>query len=280
MVKRLAQPNADQNAFIDQVIRERQGGVNAQFFTRIQADWKTRVQTYILVGGDPGAIPPWQDVQMHATKFQTLYSSPAEGSAQQPVLTSLRSRELQLCPTCGEDGTPNTLDHYLPKQIYPEFSITACNLVPMCDICQGKKLALTVNAANQRLFLHPYFDQFIEQQILHLDIEGPYDAPQSMTLVPHPKLDPEQAVLVARHLHHLAMSMRYHHFFKDEYLRLLRLVSKIRQKDMDVSMNLELFRDNALEKAINSWGHVFYAGVLENRELMEYLCKGSLPDHL
>lgn len=280
MVKRLNRPNADQNTFIDQVVLERQGGVNAQFFTGIQAEWKARVHLYLEAQGDPAMIQPWPDVEMHAQKFHTLYSHPADGSIQEPVLTSLRSRELQLCPTCGEDGTPNTLDHYLPKQTYPEFSITACNLVPMCDICQGKKLTDTVNAANERLFLHPYFDEFIDQQVLHLEIGPPYDAPVNITLTPRLGLDPMQTSLVARHLKHLAIATRYHHFFKDEYLRLLRLVRTIRNKDMDVTANLELFCQNALDKSINSWGHVFYAGVLANPELMDYLRYGKLPEHL
>jgi hypothetical protein len=238
MVKRLNQPDGDQDAFIDQVVIERQKGKNAQFFTGIKADRNARVQAYLAASGDPALIQPWQAAQPDAQKFQNLYSHPTKGSIQEPVLASLRSRELQMCPTCGEDGTPNTLDHYLPKQTYPEFSITACNLVPMCDICQGEKLTDTVNAANKRLFLHPYFDQFIDQQVLHLDIGEPYDAPMTITLTPHPGLDPLQTALVARHLEHLAIAKRYHRFFKDEYLGLLRLVRTIRTKDMDVTANL------------------------------------------
>lgn len=238
MVKRLNQPDGDQDAFIDQVVIERQKGKNAQFFTGIKADRNARVQAYLAASGDPALIQPWQAAQPDAQKFQNLYSHPTKGSIQEPVLASLRSRELQMCPTCGENGTPNTLDHYLPKQTYPEFSITACNLVPMCDICQGEKLTDTVNAANKRLFLHPYFDQFIDQQVLHLDIGEPYDAPMTITLTPHPGLDPLQTALVARHLEHLAIAKRYHRFFKDEYLGLLRLVRTIRTKDMDVTANL------------------------------------------
>jgi hypothetical protein len=280
MVVRLNQPDADQDTFIDEVVKERQGGVNAPFFNGIKAEWKARVQAYLATSGDPSVIKTWSAVQLHTTKFQSLYLKPAETSVQRPVLEALRSRELQLCPACGEDGTPNTLDHYLPKQTYPEFSITAYNLFPMCDICQGKKSTDTVNAMNERLFLHPYFDDFIDAQVMQLQIGQPYEAPTSMTLMPHPGLDPTQTTLVARHLKHLAMSTRYNHFFKDEYLRLLRLVRTIRLKGMDVTAYLEIFSENALNKSINSWGHVFYTGVLANPLLMDYLRQGQLPEHL
>lgn len=280
MVVRLNRPDTDQDAFIDMVVEQRQGGVNAQFFTDIKADWKARVHDYLAASGDPTVIHPWPAVQLHAKKFQNLYLNPAEGSVQQPVLATLRSRELQLCPACGEDGTPNTLDHYLPKQTYPEFSITPFNLFPMCDICQGEKGTYTVNAANERLFLHPYFDQFTDVQVLHLQIGQPYEAPATMMLTPHPALDPAQTALVARHLEHLAISSRYHRFFKDEYLRLLRLAHSIRQRGMDVAAHLEIFTEHARNKSINSWGHVFYTGVLTNPGLMEYLRQGQLPDNL
>ena len=280
MVVRLNRPDADQDAFIDEVVDQRQGGQNAQFFNGIKAAWKTHVQAYLAAAGDPAVIKPWPAVQQHSKKFQNLYLNPAQNSVQRPMLATLRSRELQLCPACGEDGTPNTLDHYLPKQIYPEFSITACNLFPMCDICQGEKSTDTVNGANERLFLHPYFDQFIDVQVLHLQIGQPYEAPETMTLTPYPELNPEQTALVARHLKHLAISTRYHHFFKDEYRRLLRLVNTIRQKGQDVTASLELFSQYALSKSINSWGHVFYSGVLANPGLMEYLQQRKLPNHL
>lgn len=280
MVMRLNCPNADQDAFIDAVVDERQGGVNAPFFNGIKADWKARVQAYLAASGDPAVVQPWPAVQPHAKKFHNLYLHPTDGSIQEPVLTSLRSRTLQLCPACGEDGTPNTLDHYLPKQTYPEFSITAFNLFPMCDICQGEKGTNTVDAANQRLFLHPYFDQFIDMQVVQLEIGTPYEAPASMSITPHPALAAAQTALVARHLEHLGISTRYNHFFKDEYLRLLRLVRTMRQKGQSVTAHLELFCENALNKSINSWGHVFYAGVLANAGLMDFLEHGQLPAHL
>lgn len=280
MVVPLIRPHVDHDAFIDKVVEQRLDGNNAQYFTSIKAEWKERVQAYRAACGDPAVIRPWPAVTPHSKKFQNLYLSPAENSVQRPVLEALRSRELQLCPACGEDGTPNTLDHYLPKQTYPEFSITAINLSPMCDICQGEKGTATVNAANERLFLHPYFDQFLNAQVLHLQIGQPYNAPASMTITPHPALRSEQIALVSRHLEQLAVSTRYHRFFKDEYLRLLRLVSDLRDANMDVTVYLNMFKKNARNKSNNSWGHVFYDGVLTNPGLMEYLCQGQLPANL
>ena len=201
MVVRLDLPDSDNDEYIDDVVAQRQGGANAVFFNAVKAGWKARVQAYKEASGDPCLLKPWPDVQAHAKKFHNLYLNPTGGSVQEPVLQNLRSRELQLCPACGEDGTPNTLDHYLPKQSYPEFSITACNLFPMCDICQGEKGTSTVNAVNERLFLHPYFDQFTDVQVLCLEIGRPFEAPETISVAPPPDLDAAQHALVARHLY-------------------------------------------------------------------------------
>ena len=61
------------------------------------------------------------------------------------------------CPFCGGIGRPKSLDHYLPKANYPQFSVFPHNLVPACRDCNtGKSNSLATNANEQ--VLHPYFD--------------------------------------------------------------------------------------------------------------------------
>ncbi|ATA26840.1 hypothetical protein BIY26_16775 [Brenneria goodwinii] len=169
------------------------------------------------------------------------------------------------------------MDHYLPKDLFPEFSITLVNLSPMCDICQGKKGTETVDDEGRRLFLHPYFDDFLDRQILRLEVGVPFNAPVSIALSPHPDIHRDLQDLVTRHLQGLDIQSRYYRYFQKAYIRLLRLVRKMREKDLDVRVQIEQFRDLALEKSINSWGHIFYEGVQHNEQLMEYLSKEDLP---
>lgn len=70
------------------------------------------------------------------------------------------------CPFCGVSES-GTLDHYLPKELYPEFSIFALNLVPSCAKCNTRKRTLIVDEdTDVRLFLHPYFDDIPNQPFL------------------------------------------------------------------------------------------------------------------
>jgi hypothetical protein len=67
------------------------------------------------------------------------------------------------CPYCGgcgelvEEEEIGTLDHFLPKAMFPVFSILPTNLVPACATCNtGMGSAFPVTPELQPL--HPYFD--------------------------------------------------------------------------------------------------------------------------
>jgi 5-methylcytosine-specific restriction endonuclease McrA len=55
------------------------------------------------------------------------------------------------CPYCGLDS-PASIDHCLPKALYPQLSVTPLNLVPACYNCNTPKNAKVGGSLN------PYFD--------------------------------------------------------------------------------------------------------------------------
>lgn len=113
--------------------------------------------------------------------------------------------------------------------------------------------------------------------MLALDIHEPFNAPTSIELIPHPDIGRELQKLISRHITELETPARYNRYFKSNYLRLLRLVGKIRIKGLNAREQVENFRDMALEKSINSCGYIFYDGVLRNENLMKYLSSEVFP---
>lgn len=274
----LPSPVIDIDAFISRVVVERQGGVNAALFSGLEQVWKNRCDSYIAVGGDPSQLPTWPQALAAADSFRNLYKSPARQSVQGPILKVLRDRELQFCPICGEAGTPNTLDHYLPQDSYPDFSILPHNLIPTCDICQGHKLDRFIGN-NGRLFLHPYFDTWIGGQVARLQITPPYLAPTA-TLVTFPNLSAEHQALVSSHLAELQVHGRFDTFFKHEYIRLLKLVSRTRLQNKDVEAVLQTIVAHHADRSLNCWEHLMFEGALFDTNLMDYLVNAALPQHL
>jgi 5-methylcytosine-specific restriction endonuclease McrA len=106
-------------------------------------------------------------------ELKDVYSLQMVGRAKpaRAIYDSLLSQSpLGKCPFCGF-GQASTLDHYLPKAKYPQFSVLPFNLVPSCKDCNtGKSTAIATTAEGQSL--HPYFDHqnFIDDQWLHAEV--------------------------------------------------------------------------------------------------------------
>lgn len=66
------------------------------------------------------------------------------------------------CYMCGAMNA-GTLDHLLPKDIYPEFSFFSKNLIPSCDCNQKKKENISTG-------LNPHFYQECDNELYYLDI--------------------------------------------------------------------------------------------------------------
>lgn len=279
MVMNLSMPAVDSVQRVIDVVAERANGVNAGFFNGIATEWRQRVQQYIDVAGSPPTVTTWTAVEARKKSFLNLYLAPAEDSVQGRMLRAMREHDLTVCPACGELGRPNTLDHYLPKDLYFHFCITPVNLFPMCDACQLAKGTKVGDAHSARFFIHPYFDAFVADQVLRLEIRPPFDAP-SYTFGIVEGLEPSNARLVRDHTRELEIERRYSSFFRGQYRRLLRLVSKMRAAGQDVQETLTTFKHGAMEPSMNAWEHVFYAAVLDNEDLVEYLADAQLPQYL
>lgn len=273
---RLPLPAACSIAIIGKIVAERQSGKNASFFSSIELEWCDRVREYLNYAGSPEYIQAWPEIDCRRNTFHNLYNSAGPGSAHGDAIEPIRNHDLDICPACGEFGAPNTLDHYLPKGKFPHFSIVPANLVPMCDACQGKKLEKTGDLETPRFFIHPYFDTFSIPRVVDLIIWGNYEVP-TFELRPHPRLQEEEASLVATHLRELNIPGRYIRFFRNENRRLIKNVTKMRKSGQHIRETIEGFLDGFSDPIPNSWQYIFYTGVLNNDNYIRYLEAGELP---
>lgn len=80
------------------------------------------------------------------------------------------------CPFCGISES-STIDHYLPKEQYPEFSVFPKNLVPSCAVCNTRKRDRILDeGTNVRMFLHPCYDAVPEVAFLSVRARMVVDA--------------------------------------------------------------------------------------------------------
>ncbi len=62
----------------------------------------------------------------------------------------------QICPIC-EHLTADTIDHFLPKSVFPSLAVVPVNLYPCCDFCNDEKDTFYAKTINEQIF-NPYFD--------------------------------------------------------------------------------------------------------------------------
>ena len=80
----------------------------------------------------------------------------------------LSSARFDACPYCNFTSV-DTIDHALPRAIYPEYSVLAQNLVPSCGPCNRKKGDHCFHSSGLNL-MHPYFVGMPGDPILFADV--------------------------------------------------------------------------------------------------------------
>jgi hypothetical protein len=89
----------------------------------------------------------------------------------------IRKSSPRVCPMCGSLKS-FSVDHLMPKEDYPEFSIYSKNLVPACD-CNFKRGRTTSDRVRNVRVLHPYFDHCLSQRQLSCVISPALQFPRA-----------------------------------------------------------------------------------------------------
>lgn len=78
-----------------------------------------------------------------------------------------------VCPYCGY-GKTEEIDHYIPKENFPEYTLLPTNLIPLCNKCNKKKGEKFLDSNKKRDFINFYYDDIDKYQFL--DIIFTYDS--------------------------------------------------------------------------------------------------------
>lgn len=108
---------------------------------------------------------------MEETDLLSLYSykSSKLTAFRRAISTDNSSTYQATCQYCTVNSV-NSLDHFVPKDLFPEFSVHPNNLIPSCTKCNSKKLVRWLNN-NQHLFLNLYIDILPNIQYLFVELD-------------------------------------------------------------------------------------------------------------
>ncbi|WP_370311945.1 HNH endonuclease [Sagittula sp.] len=139
--------------------------------TNVLAAYQEYIEAVPEVGGLAKAVLTDQqkEAMQHAFSVET---APMAALRQKLLKRTCVAR----CPFCGISES-STLDHYLPKEQYPEFSIFPNNLVPCCAVCNTRKRDRILDEdTNVRMFLHPCYDAIAVLEFLSVRTRVEADA--------------------------------------------------------------------------------------------------------
>ena len=96
------------------------------------------------------------------------YKNSVLTSFRRNITTDTGSNYQATCQYCTINSV-NTLDHFVPKDLFHEFSVHPHNLIPSCSECNSKKLTRWITK-NQHFFINLYTDLLPIQQYLFVEI--------------------------------------------------------------------------------------------------------------
>ncbi len=240
--------------------------------------WQSAYDSYRLEKGDPWKVVPAvfatnaNDIEAIAAAQRDLYRT-RSGSG--PLARIRSTKGLTCCPMCGSHHH-GTLDHYLPRDSFPEFSILPSNLVPACPYCNSSvKKALYKGARSPERFIHPYFDTIAKDPIWYVEILPPYEAARFKAQVSGTVPQTEQQ-MVRFHLDHILGSI-FLDYVETQWSLLPSLILEMADPEEPISeyivKNLidRHLRETVITSSINGWRTAFIRGVIMDQRLITFL---------
>lgn len=172
------------------------------------------------------------------------------------------------CPYCTLNPV-STLDHYLPKSLYPLYLVTPINLIPACKECNTSKMTEFPTCSEDET-LHPYYDNvenerwlFMRVVNLHPIIFGYYvDSPDSWGYLMKKRLE--------THIYSFNLNNQFLTHAQEEFENRRVYMERIFLNGGKEELKKFLYESyfSSLANSKNSWQTAFYYGLYSCNEFI------------
>lgn len=242
------------------------------------AAWQAAYNTYRSEMGDPWKISPTtfaHDDAERRTIAEAQRGFYKKRSGGGPIAKIRRTPDLTCCPMCGSHH-PGSVDHYLPRESFPEFSILLCNLVPACSHCNsGVKQERYKGASKPERFIHPYFDTLANDPIWYVEVRPPFEAARFMPQVAA-NVAAEAVPMVQFHLDHILGEV-FQDYVSTQWSLLPTLIHGWAEPNEPISEAVvarqlaDHLRDTIVTSGINGWRTALIRGVVADQKAIRFL---------
>lgn len=196
----------DKNKFTDIINGKKKSA--KERLKRIRPTVKRRYDEYQANKNQLELLPPSVITNIYAESLRHCYATKTkEMTSLRDILLEPDIDDFDECPFCGL-SEPKTLDHYLPKEDFPEFSVYPKNLIPMCSVCNSCYKGVKCFKGGRRLFIHTYYDIFPVHDFLmaNVDINAKISIEFSSVNILH---EPYFSSLFNSHFKELGLNSRF-----------------------------------------------------------------------
>lgn len=195
-----------------------------------------------------------------------LYSSQRKPiiELKKELTTNEFNQKINTCPNCTIEKVAS-LDHYIPKEEFPEFSVNPINLVPCCSTCNSKKKE-NWKDDKKMLFLNLYSDVIPNSQYLFVNVVSKTEFTFELKNVS--KIDLNLFKVIDSHYSRLNLLQRFRED-SDEVISELDLLISNGRDSFNNDIKLEKFINNhysTIEKrdGVNNWKVVLVKAMLNS----------------
>lgn len=238
---------------------------------------KVRYETFDSHKLDLTSIPRVNFAQTEAEDLADCYinSTRALGELILLLRDNLPDTRRLTCSYCGI-GAPSTVDHYLPKDTFPEYAVMALNLLPCCFECNSKKGNVFVEDGRRTIF-YLYADRIPVQPYLLADIRYYGTTPvATFRLNRHQEIDPPDFARIEAHYARLNLLQRFDELAND-YMS--EAMSSARTHCGDPRSSIEVAKYLAREHqrlaarmGINYWKAVLFEALTSSNAFVSQCC--------
>ena len=208
------------------------------------------------------SVPPITMSSGDARVLRNLYrrlrtgdESPLKAAVILPV-----NERARLCPYCDLTEA-RQIDHYLPKDKYPEFSVALRNLIPCCADCNNLKRTSGLDAKGARIF-HAYVDG-PHPCFLECDVQWPHGVPVvSYQVSRPPQISPSIFAGSRDHFDGLQLASRFANRARNE-LAENAIFHKMTTAQRTVAHQVAIIQGRSLTKLVgpNHWKSALYVAL-------------------
>lgn len=242
----------------------------------MESQIKAEFDAFILhdVNGTLHQLPqmPMTDAQKSLHLGNYSYSKTKD--LRESIMRRENDRVDKICPFCTI-GEHHTMDHFLPKELYPAHSVNSNNLIPCCQKCQDFKLS-QVQKGGKRLFLNLYTDILPEQQYLFVrfNFNGNVIPEIDFFMQNIHGIDPGLYGIINSHYDKLNLFTRFKDLAADE---IRKLQSQLRynvgtQSDADIKNSVYLqCKDDKAYFGFNYWKSILMQACVDDPQMFSLI---------